>query len=209
MDPSSSEPVTLWLDQLKAGDREAARKLFDLYFERLVKLARAKLGPASRRVADEEDVAASAFESFCRVVKEHKYSQLEHRDDLWKLLYRITERKALDQIQSQARQKRGGGTVRGDSVFFAPGKEDDTAGGFSTVPSDEPTPAAVIEMADEIRRLFEALGDAELRQIAQLKLDGHTNEEIRLALKCSLATVERRLAVIRAVWERFLKDSLP
>ena len=53
--------VTHWINQLKAGDPDAAQKLWERYFRRLVSLARKK-----RRAADEEDVALSAFDSFCR-----------------------------------------------------------------------------------------------------------------------------------------------
>ena len=58
--------VTQWIGRLKAGDPDAAQKLWERYFRRLVGLARKKLRAAPRRAADEEDVALSAFDSFCR-----------------------------------------------------------------------------------------------------------------------------------------------
>lgn len=207
MDPSSAGSVSTWLHEFKAGDREAAAKLFERYFEQLVALARKRLGSTSRRVADEEDVALSAFESFCRAVEQHQYAQLEDRNDLWKLLFTITERKAIDQIQSQARRKRGSGMVRGDSVFLTPGNQAERMGGFETFASDEPTPADAAELTDLVCRLFEVLDDPRLRQIAQMKIDGHTNEEIGKALKCSRATVERRLGLIRTMWEQLLQET--
>ena len=63
---ASEGSVTSWLDQLKAGDTAAAQPLWEAYFRRLVALARGKLQGAPRRAADEEDVALSAFDSFCR-----------------------------------------------------------------------------------------------------------------------------------------------
>ena len=49
---------------------------------------------------------------------------------------------------------------------------------------------------------FERLPDDELRQIALSKMEGCTNEEIGVRLGVSLATVERRLALIRKTWDR-------
>jgi hypothetical protein len=57
--PSNS--VSCWLEGLKEGDSDAAGALWERYCERLVRLARRKLRQSSRRVADEEDIALSAF----------------------------------------------------------------------------------------------------------------------------------------------------
>jgi DNA-directed RNA polymerase specialized sigma24 family protein len=40
-----------------------------------------------------------------------------------------------------------------------------------------------------------------LREIARLRLEDSSNSEIATRLQCSERTVERRLALIRAVWE--------
>ena len=59
--------VTRWIGQLQTGDPAAAQLLWDRYFRRMVGLARKKLEGAKRGAADEEDVALSAFDSFCRM----------------------------------------------------------------------------------------------------------------------------------------------
>src|SRR5215212_3505935 len=112
---SVTESVTLWIGRLKAGEREATRHLWERYFHRLVGLARARLRGAAWRVADEEDVALSAFDSFIRGAEEGRFPRLDDRDDLWKLLLTITVRKAADLRQARGRLKRGGGRVRGES----------------------------------------------------------------------------------------------
>src|SRR4051812_26315558 len=58
--------INRWLRQRKEGDRSTTRELWQRYFARLVALARQRLRGAPRRAADEEDVALSAFDSFCR-----------------------------------------------------------------------------------------------------------------------------------------------
>jgi DNA-directed RNA polymerase specialized sigma24 family protein len=39
-----------------------------------------------------------------------------------------------------------------------------------------------------------------LREIALLKLEGHSNQEIANRIECGLRTVERKLQGIRAIW---------
>jgi len=70
----------------RPATRTRPRKLWERYFRRLVGLARKKLRAAPRRAADEEDVALSAFDSFCRGAKLDRFPQLHDRLDVWQLL---------------------------------------------------------------------------------------------------------------------------
>lgn len=91
---SEDEDVSQWLQDLKEGDREAVQKIWERYFKKLVALARNKLPAKSRRAFDEEDVALSAFNSFCLGVERGRFPQLQDRNDLWRVLLVITTRKA-------------------------------------------------------------------------------------------------------------------
>jgi RNA polymerase sigma factor (sigma-70 family) len=198
---SSSESVECWLAQLKAGDPAGAQHIWELYFHRLVRLARKKLGRTSRRAADEEDVALSAFNSFCRGAERGKFTQLRDLSDIWKLLVVITARKAADQVKHHLRKKRGGGRTHGETSI--PGA--DTAGEgqvLERIIGREPTPEFVAQMAEECQRLVNSLGDPELRTLVLYKLEGLTNEEIASRLGCVPRTVERRLRVVRSLWGR-------
>jgi hypothetical protein len=79
----SEGSITHWIGALKQGDPAAAQRLWNVYFYRLVVLARARLRDVPRRAADEEDVALSAFDSFCRGAERGRFAQLDDRDDLW------------------------------------------------------------------------------------------------------------------------------
>jgi hypothetical protein len=103
--------VTAWIEQLKADDATAATPLWQAYFRRLVGLARQRLGAAPRGVADEEDVALSAFASFCRAAAQGRFPRLDDCDDLWQVLMMLTARKAINLIERECSQKRGGGQV--------------------------------------------------------------------------------------------------
>src|SRR5262245_16840975 len=103
--------VTHWLHQLGDGDAAAAQPLWERYFDRLVHLACQKLRGAPRCAADEEDVALSAFDSFCRGAARGRFPKLNDRHNLWALLVRITDCKAKDLVRHERAQKRGGDYV--------------------------------------------------------------------------------------------------
>lgn len=195
---SDGQSVTHWLDLLKRGDEHAAQNLWERYYAALVRMARRRIAGSSRRVSDEEDVAISTFDSLCRGAAEGRFPQLDDRDDLWKLLVVMTARKATAHKKHAARLKRGGGTVRGDSVFIP--LDDDGGAGIAQVVGDSPTPEFAAQVAEECERRLTAL-DSDLRQLAQWKLEGYSNEEIADRLHCVPRTVERKLQRIRAKWE--------
>jgi DNA-directed RNA polymerase specialized sigma24 family protein len=198
---------SLWIDRLKEGDDEAVQKLWQGYFERLVTLARAKLQGVSRRGADEEDAALSAFDSFCRGFREGRFPRLDNRDDLWRLLVTITARKAYDHAEREGRLKRGAGQVRGDSALINP-SSDESQSGWAVIAGTEPTPEFAAQAAEEYRILLAQLADDELRSIAVWKMEGFLNEEIASRLGCAVPTVERRLRVIRKTWSAHIDISV-
>jgi DNA-directed RNA polymerase specialized sigma24 family protein len=195
--------VSRWLDGLKAGDDADIQRLWDRYFHQLVRLVAARLPGHARREYDEEDVALSAFHSLCDRVGRGEYPDLAGRDDLWRLLATVTTRKAFATVRHQRRQKRGGGQVLGESAFQGEGV---IAAGLAGFLSREPTPEAAAQFADDSERLLDKLNDATLRSIALRKLEGHTSEEIAEALGTSIRTVERKLRVIRVLWEEELRE---
>jgi DNA-directed RNA polymerase specialized sigma24 family protein len=190
--------VTTLIEHLQAGDHEAAQPLWERYYPRLVGLARERLRCTSRRFADEEDVALSAFDSFCRGVEQGRFPQLRDHDGLWALLVLITVRKAADLVQYNRRARRGGGQVRGDSAWV--GRDGDTgAGCLDGIETSDPTPDVAAQLAEEFQRLLDRLDSDELRRIAVWKLEGYTNSEIASRLGCAEVSIERRLRLIRKI----------
>jgi len=203
---SSSESVSEWLQNLKQRDSYAAQCLWQRYVERLIRLAHRKLGNAARRVADEEDVVVAAFASFCRGAEAGRFSKLDDRDDLWQVLVVLTERKAIDQMRREQAAKRGAGDVRGESVFAGDELDDASVAGLAQVVDGEPNPEFAARVTEQLERLLASLGDDTRRRIALARMEGYTNEEIAQLTGTSLRTVERRLSLIRQIWERSLRD---
>jgi eukaryotic-like serine/threonine-protein kinase len=90
---SNESSVTSWIDGIKSGDESDVNRLWDRYFDRLVRLAGARLPSQGRRSFDEEDVALSAFQNFCERAGRGEFPRLNRRDNLWRLLATITVRK--------------------------------------------------------------------------------------------------------------------
>jgi RNA polymerase sigma factor (sigma-70 family) len=195
---ASEGSISRWLGPLKAADAEAAQELWERYFGRLVKVARKRLRSRRPRTADEEDVALSAFHSLCRGAQRGRFPQLEDRDDLWRLLVVLTNRKASHLVRDEGRQKRG---VRPASFSDTPAS-DPGATEWEQLLSREPTPEFAAQVAEECQRLLGLLELSELRNIALLKMEGYTTEEIAQNLDCTPRTVFRKLAIIRGLWEK-------
>jgi RNA polymerase sigma factor (sigma-70 family) len=197
----AADDVTCWFQGLADGDDQAVEQLWNRYYEQLVRFARKKLADGQRRAADEEDVALSAFQSFCRGAADGRFPKLNDRHDLWKLLVTITARKAAHQVRRDMQQKRGSGSTRGESVFaFSGDAEFDP--GIGEVLGKQPTPELAAMAAEQCDRLLATLPDERLRQIALWKLEGFSNDEIAEKLECAPRTVERKLQRIREIWLR-------
>jgi DNA-directed RNA polymerase specialized sigma24 family protein len=89
MTADSQPSISQWIIGAKEGRSQAIDALWGRYFDRLVRLARRQLAAQPRRAADEEDLALSAFASFCRAAEEGRFPDLSDRDDLWRLLVTI------------------------------------------------------------------------------------------------------------------------
>lgn len=191
--PDDGGSITRALRAWRDGDRDSLQQLWEAYFHRLVGVARARLEQAPRSASDEEDVALSAFASFCRRAERGEFPRLDDRDDLWRLLFVITTRKAINRAQHDLRGRRGGGRISNAS---------DLDGlDFRDALLRDPSPEQAAQMDEDVRLLLDGLGDESLRSVAVWKLQGFTNAEIAARLGCVESTVERKLRAIRALWQ--------
>lgn len=192
--------VSHWIAALRQNDPQAATQLWNRYAQQVMQLARSRLPRSAFSLEDEEDTAVAVFELLYRGVANQQFPELNDRSDLWGLLIRLTETRAIDQLRKQQRQKRGGGQAR------SPLRSSESADGRNGVPTDalhdhQPTPEVAAAMADECRFLLECLDDALLRTIAVMRLNGHDVDAIAGELNRPLRTIERKLQLIRKIWK--------
>jgi RNA polymerase sigma factor (sigma-70 family) len=184
--------VSQWIEALQAGDRAAAGPLWQRYFRRLVGLARQKLHGRRRLVGEAEDVALSAFASFCKAAAAGRWPDLADRDGLCRLLLTITLRKAAHLLRDEGRR------VSGAAALLGKGEAGLT---LEEALGREPDPALAAEVVEEYERLLRLLDDKQLQEVALGRMQGDSVEEIAERLDCSERTVKRKLSTIRRLWK--------
>lgn len=200
-DARESHSVTRFIAALREQDPEAAQQIWRRFFERLLPQARARLGALRDRAADEEDVLVSVFDGFFKAVRENRFAALNDRNDLWQILLMLTDRKIAEQYRRSHAQKRGAGrTQRLEDLTPACHELRELA-------DKGPGPEFVAAFNDQLARAVERLDEPATREVALLRLEGFENAEIAARLGVSLSTVERKLRVVRTLWETDFADN--
>jgi len=192
--------VSAWIAQLKDGEADAARRLWEHYASRLTAAARRWLAGAPTGIADEEDVAQSVFALVCRGAQSGRLQDVATRDDLWWLLLLATKRRAIDQRRREGAAKRGGAAVAREA-HLAEGEPQFT---LDCLAGSNPTPEFLVMMQEQTERLLGLLRDDLLRTIAMARMEGLTVAEIAASQSIGLRSVERKLALIRGKWRKEL-----
>ena len=190
--------ITIWIGKLLDGDEQAATEIWRRYFQPLAAIAKKRRGDLRNSSEDEDDIVMSALDSFFRRARDGQFTELKDRDNLWSLLVTITSRKALNQRQRVLAKKRGGETqpLPLESV-----------GNTVDAVRTQASPLTIVELNDWVRHLFSRLQDDGLANVADLKLQGYTNQEIAKSINRSERTVENRLRLIRKIWSEEIANS--
>jgi RNA polymerase sigma factor (sigma-70 family) len=210
---SAEEPgsITRWLRGLKAGRPEAVEAIWRRYFDRVVAVARQRLGRKPHQaVEDAEDVALSALHGLADAAARGRFEHLDDRSDLWRILAGITAKKALQRRRWYHRWKRSGRTATGGRTTAPGGPRDESALAeedlLTLAAGKEPAPEVAVILREQLEHLLDALADPTLRQIAEWRLQGASNAEVAQKLGRAVRTVERKVELIRLVWEKIGDD---
>ncbi len=196
--PDSDGSVTKWIEELKGGSSPVHAGVWGRYFLRLANFVEAGMAKTPGRAVGGEDVASQVLETVCRKVAVGQFPDLRVRGDLWNLLLKVAKRKLASQTRLELRQKRGGGRVVLETDL---GVYQNEAFDMDDIAGTEPTLDSVISLRDSCNYLIEmVLRDDKSRQVARLKLEGLTNEEIAKKIGVTSRTVDRKLRLIRNLW---------
>jgi RNA polymerase sigma factor (sigma-70 family) len=176
----------------RAGDQEAARKLFDEYVERLIIYARAHISQRLASRIDPEDVVQSVFRTFFGRLKNGNF-HVTDEDDLCRLLVRITAHKTLRQIHFHQAAKRDARQEQGHG--------DPERGDLLNLLAREPSPEITVAFLDHLEHFLSRLRPQE-REILELRVQGFSNQEIADRLGIYDRKIRRVLERIRGVAER-------
>lgn len=194
-------PATVWLRQLERGDAQAAQPLYEHFCRQLQELVRQHIPANIRSAYDQEDASVSAFHSLFLGVREHRY-QFADRSDFWRLLLTIAERKIANRVRYELQEKRDVRRVAQNSVFvrLPTSHAGDAGRAVESLVGREPTPEFAVEVSETCDAMLASLPDDMSREIALLKLENNTSEEIATKVGCTRRTVQRKLLVIRRKW---------
>jgi DNA-directed RNA polymerase specialized sigma24 family protein len=195
--------VTRWSAGLHSPDlrtrEEAARQIWERYSPRLAGLVRRRLAAQIRRREDENDVLQGMFHSFYRL-RRAADTPLASRDDLWRLLVRITLCKVANTANFHRAACRD---VNREVHLSTGGSDDDRFPGWMLEAMEDRGPTA--EQAEEVERLLHGLPD-NLRQIVLWAVEGLTNKQIAARLGRCERTVELKRQQIRGRLGRLIPD---
>ena len=169
-----------------------------LFRDRLRNLVRHEMGRRFRRTEDSEDLVQEALLAFYRAVADHR-TRLDHSGGLWPLLKQFTHHKIMQHVEHHLQQIRNVAKERRIDL--------------AKLPLAGPTETEAVELIDQIetavRRVLRRQGmkrrDAE---ILRSKLRGESSKQTAQALECSVATVNRTLAVLLPQLEEVLEKQL-
>ena len=204
MEPSNNESFEELLDAMQNGKDDAFTAFFNKYYDPLVQFAKTKLGSFPLRAFDEHDVAQSAMKSLFKSLRENRY-EAQNSIELWQILITITKNKLLDRRRRQQAQKRGGGNVRGESIWAQAGEDSGLHAQKDT--RQNMTPDAQVELLETTDLLFQRLEDDKTREVARLLLAGYRINDIAEELNCVRRTVERKIVHIRELWSEVLNNN--
>ena len=167
------------LDRWRQGDQQAAGELFRRYASRLVGLARSRLSAKFAQRVDPEEVVQSVYRTFFAEAQEGRY-ELQRGGDLWRLLVAMTLHKLNDQVKYHSRRKR--------AVDRDRDAEEGLLGIGAHLLAREPSPLEALALVDEVEQLMGQLEPTH-RSMVELRLQGHTIEEIAARTRFSERTV--------------------
>lgn len=167
------------LDACRGGDTTAFRPLVDAYYPRAVRLARALVGDPE----DARDIAQEAFVAAFRALPQHRAGR-----PFYPWLRGILLNRARMFIRGRNRSR-----ARVDDAARRPGHWVGRAAG-----------AAPVATRDLVRRAMEQLEEGERSLLVLKHVEGHTYDELAVALGVASGTVMSRLYRAR----RRLRDEL-
>ena len=184
--PSPFDSVRELLASSKSGNTtDAIAGLWQRYYARLVEFAEQQLHGSYYADADEDDVATDSFFAFCLGVRLGMYPRLETRDDVWHILVKIASRKVVDLARSKGCQKHGGTRQRVD---------------MPAVACSGPSAEQLVAFDDQVQHLLSLLPDVAHTQIALMKINDFTEEQIAGEMRIHRCQVRRMLRLIRKKW---------
>lgn len=176
--------------RVQGGDAISEQRLWNELYDKLVHYVevRVRRRGVPTGLLDEEAVAVSVLESVFKCAKQGRLQNIQDWSELFRLLLAMTNRKFVDHWRRATAQKVSPQTAivgLNDNGLELP---------------EEALATCSIAFEEQLSHLMDLLPDDLFRQIAVLKLAGHTLAEISQEVHRSVPTVNRKWRYIREIW---------
>lgn len=186
------------VDRWRGGDQDAATELYERYFDRLMQIVAGHVMQTYRKQVEPEDVVQSAFGTVFRRMKNGSFS-FKSDGDVWKLLVTVVLNKLRNRVRYLNAERRDiRREIRGEADFD---------GVLAAQLSTPPGIREAMEFASLVRDVFEfaMISDHE-KELLQLRLEGHSQQEIAEKLGVTDRTIRRMMERIRERMSQLLAD---
>lgn len=198
--PSSKPPFPAdRMNGFPVEDPAFIEELWKQYYAKLKMAVAGRVSGIRRPVANESEIALSAFHSFVQRAQAGQFPDLADHDALWRLLKTIAIRKANDTRKRLRAIKRGGNqAIYGQSDLA---QDDQPVAGVDAAAGTVDSPSLDAEVSDLFNALMSKLPDDRHRDVILLKLQGASVATIAECLETSTRTVHRLLKQIEEQWQ--------
>ena len=176
------------LEQVKIGDSEATKELYNQFAQQLIFQASRRISQVFRSKIDPEDIVQSVFRSFFVRFNSDKIS-FESWGDLYSFLLTVTARKCGENARKLLSEKRN---INREIVQDRENVDEFIGLGVSK----EPTPEQVAIFEETLCNLLDPLSESQ-RTIFRMRLDGHQFVEISEKLGRSERTMYRTMKTLK------------
>lgn len=197
--PTDNESVTRWIRECADGNPEARGKLYEFYYDEMIRTAEKRLSrlPANW---DAEEFVQSGVMSLFRWMDRSGTEQPSDRNEFRRLIGAFVRRKVARRIERETAQKRGGGKTVTETDLGASIAELDAA-----VDQLRPTVDEALAVADLVEQLLSRLGKED-REIVSMALQGFTNVDIAKVNRRTEAAIRQKRKRISAKCEWVLSE---
>jgi hypothetical protein len=192
------------MDPADFEDPAYVEQLWSEFYPRMKLAVIGRVRAIQRPVANESEIALSAFNSFIEHAREGKFPNLADQDDMWRLVKRFAIRKTNDTRKILRAQKRGGGDVIVGQSDFS--DESGIYRGINAAADKQTDPSTSIEVADLLNTMLQRLPDDQHRDIILLKLQGASIATIAECMETSTRSIQRILKKIEENWQSVLLE---
>jgi hypothetical protein len=186
------------------SEQEVIESLWLLFYERLKMVVRGKVRSIKHPVANESEIALSAFQGLVQHLRERALPEIIDHNEMWHLLKRIALRKTNHTKRFLLAKRRGGERrIFNQADFVDRCRQSSDVGSLRVGRSFRNDEVDAIDWFDA---LLSRLPDDRHRDAIVLKLEGRTACEIAELLHISTRTVKRILSRIEQLWLEEFSD---